>query len=326
MSRLPLHVLTGFLGSGKTTLLNRLLRDPAMADSAVLINEIGDVAIDHHLVDRVQSEDGVETIVLAGGCTCCVVRGDMVAALKALHARRAEGRVPPFARVVLETTGLADPAPILFTLAADPVLRHRFERGLVVTAVDAVHGADQMRRFPEARRQVALADRIVVTKRDIADAATLQARLAALNPAADLAGPADDLLAAHAAFVADPLARLGRAGPFLPALPVPAEAEHTADIAAVVLTRATPIDWAAFGVWLSLLLHAHGERILRLKALLDVEGWPAPVALHGVHHLVHPPQHLERWPAGIAGSRIVLIGERLDGAAMQSSLDRFLAG
>ena len=325
MSRLPLHVLTGFLGSGKTTLLNRLLRDPAMADSAVLINEIGDVAIDHHLVDRVESEDGVDTIILAGGCTCCVVRGDMVAALKALHARRAEGRVPPFARVVLETTGLADPAPILFTLAADPVLRHRFERGLVVTTVDAVHGAAQLGRFPEARKQVALADRIVVTKQDLADGAALGAHLAALNPAAELAGLDDDLLADRPGFAGDPLARLGRAAPFLPALDVPAEAEHTSDIAAVVAVRDRPVDWAAFGVWTSLLLHAHGDRILRFKALLDVEGWPAPVALHGVHHLMHPPQHLARWPVSISGSRIVLIGERLDGVAVQRSLDRFLA-
>ena len=185
---LPLHVLTGFLGSGKTTLLNCMLREPALADSAVVINEIGAIAIDHHLVRQTEHGDAIDIVVLKGGCTCCTVRGDLVDALRELFARRADGTVPVFGRVILETTGLADPAPVLFTLAADPVLRHRFAAGAVLATVDAVHGLRQLARHPECRKQVAVADRLIVTKRDLAEpneVATATAALTRLNPAAE---------------------------------------------------------------------------------------------------------------------------------------------
>ncbi len=322
--KLPLHVLTGFLGSGKTTLLNRMLREPALADSAVVINEIGAIAIDHHLVRQTEHGDAIDIVVLKGGCTCCTVRGDLVDALRELCARRADGTVPPFGRVILETTGLADPAPVLFTLAADPVLRHRFAAGAVLVTVDAVHGLRQLTRHPEAVKQVAVADRLIVTKRDIAsqdDVARLTAALARLNPAAEI-------LDAQALNALEPLLAmrpaLDTSAHNLGNQPAP-QADHTNDIAALALTLDRPIEWSPFAVWLSLLLHTHGENVLRFKALLDVAGWRGPVVLDGIHHLIHPPLHLAAWPAGSRQSRIVIIAQDLPMHRIESSLRDFLA-
>ena len=305
--KLPLHVLTGFLGSGKTTLLNRMLREPALRNSAVLINEIGAIAIDHHLVQETTRGSAIDVVVLKGGCTCCTVRGDLVDALRELCARRADGTVPPFGRVILETTGLADPAPVLFTLAADPVLRHRFAAGAVLVTVDAVH--------PEAVKQVAVADRLIVTKRDIAsqdDVARLTAALARLNPAAEI-------LDAQALNALEPLLAmrpaLDTSAHNLGNQPAP-QADHTNDIAALALTLDRPIEWSPFAVWLSLLLHAHGGNVLRFKALLDVAGWSG---------LIHPPLHLAAWPAGSRQSRIVIIAQDLPMHRIESSLRDFLA-
>jgi G3E family GTPase len=352
--RIPLHVLTGFLGSGKTTLLNRVLRDPAWADSAILINEIGAVSIDHHLVDRITQTDNADIIVLKGGCTCCALRGDMVAALRELYAQRADGRVPPFSRVVMETTGLADPAPIAFTLVANPMLRHKFERGVIVATLDAVHGLAQLARYPEARKQIAVADRIVLTKTELDVANTracLEDAICSLNPAAvvrdatEKATPAELLDYAGASldyaygvhkserrFVTDPMTglakKLGGIRPdleqiFLADAP---QAEHSANITSVAIRLDDAVQWSAFAVWLSLLIHAHGEKLLRFKALLDVAGWPGPVVLDAIHHMVHPPRHLAAWPDGPRHSRLVFIAQGLDLERIEPSLRSFLGG
>jgi G3E family GTPase len=263
--------------------------------------------------------DAIDIVVLEGGCTCCAVRGDLVEALHALYARRAAGTLPPFSRVILETTGLADPAPVLFTLAADPALRHKLTTGVVLATIDAVHGMRQLDRHPECRKQVALADRLIVTKRDIADApdvAKLAERLAELNPAAEIfdaqaVDSLEPLLAACRIPEASAHNLSNRHGN---------RAEHSRDVAALALTLEQPIDWSPFAVWLSLLTHAHGENILRFKALLDVAGWPAPVALDGVHHLIHPPTHLPGWPHGPRSSRIVIIAQGLPLHRIEASL------
>lgn len=276
----PVTVVTGFLGSGKTTLINGLLRHPGMADTAVLVNEFGEIAIDHLLVEALDEA----TVLLGAGCLCCALRDDLAAALADLLARRRTGALPPFRRVLLETSGLADPAPILHTLLAgedaapgDAADRYRLE-GIVAT-VSALHGEGQLRREGESLRQAAVADRLVVTKADLAGAAAasgLRRRLARLNEdAVILDAPASPA----ALFAPGPLdgggARLRRW------LDAPAAARHDETVAAMALTAAAPLRIDRVAAWIEALLARHGDRLLRLKGVLDLAGSDLPVAVHG---------------------------------------------
>ncbi len=314
---IPVTLLTGFLGAGKTALLARLLRWPALTDTAVLINEFGEVGLDHLLVEPLQGE----VALLRGGCVCCGIRGDLKAALIDLHDRRRRGRVPPFRRVVIETTGLADPGPAVATLVADPVLRHAFAVGAIVTVVDAVNGARTLDSHEEAVRQVACADRLILSKADLAEpglAATLRARLAALNPLA----PVTDLTlddAPEAALLTDDPTGSPSARRWLCA-EIPAAAHGPVG---AVLIESGPVDWTRFGLWLGMLLNRHGARILRLKGLVAVEGVDTPVVIQGVQHLVHPPRHLPAWPDGAPRTRLVLIGHALDASLLRRSYGAF---
>ena len=331
----PVNLITGFLGSGKTTLLQRLLADPALADTAVLINEFGEVGLDHHLLERIDPR----TVLLQSGCLCCTIRGELAEALRDLHSRRARGEVPPFRRLAIESTGLADPYPVLTTLHADPVLRHHLRPGTIVTTVDAVNGAAQLARHPESVKQVAVADRIVLTKTDLAAAASIEpllARIRAINPAAPLLRAAEDALDASALLAEDSAALAqNRLAPdaWLGGDWAEDSAHHHdhadrnrhgPDIHAFALVFNQPLDWTAFGVWLTMLLHCHGERILRVKGILAVEGEAAPVAIHGVQHLVHPPLHMRAWPDDDHRSRLVFIVQGLQRAAIERSLRVFL--
>jgi len=336
--RIPVNVLTGFLGSGKTSLLNRLLRDPLFNNCAVLINEFGDIGIDHHLVDRV---DG-DMVLLQSGCICCTIRGDLATAMRDLYDRRERGEIPTFVRLVIETTGLADPVPVLSTVMYDRVLQHHFRVGNVVTTVDAVNGAANLGQYPECQKQVAVADRLVITKLDIADAAqipALYAQLAQVNPSAPCLAldavqlDARSLLGVDAFDVAsksDEVAQwlqATRQRNYLSLGAAPASAAKAnvhRDIVAFALDLPEAVDWTVFSVWLSLLLHAHGAQILRVKGLLNVEGADAPVVVHGVQQLVHPPSHLERWPTGDHSSRLVFIVRGLEPQRIQESLTRYL--
>jgi len=326
----PVNLITGFLGSGKTTLLQRLLADPALADSAVLINELGEVGLDHHLLERID-----ETMVLLpSGCLCCTIRGELAAAIMDLHERREGGTVPPFRRLVVESTGLADPFPILSTLQADPVLRHHFRPGNVITTVDAVNGAAQLARHRESARQIAVADRLVLTKTDLADVgeiAALTIRLRSLNPSAPLWHAAGAPVDAEALLSHDLFATAGRndaarrlLAAELDALSGNAPARHDESIRAFALALDGPIDWTLFGLWLSMLLNRHGERVLRVKGILNVAGSLTPVAVHGVQHLVHPPVHMAAWPDEDRRSRLVIIVDGLDRAVLVRSLGAFL--
>ena len=309
-------LLTGFLGSGKTTLLRRLLADPALKDTAVIINELGEVGIDHLLVERLDDQ----MVLLSSGCVCCTVRGELATTMRDLHSRRERGLVPPFRRLVIESTGLADPFPVLSTLKADPVLRHHFRAAGVVTTVDAVNGFGQLDRYIESVRQVAVADAIVLTKSDIAEEAVtarLAARLDAINPSAPR------LSAADAPLDADALLQAGGSGWFKAiAEPSMAMAAH-AGVRAFSIIVDEPLDWTAFGVWLTMLLNRHGARILRVKGILALEGEELPVAVHGVQHLVHAPTHLSRWPSEDHRSRLVFIVEGIEPDLVRRSFSIF---
>jgi G3E family GTPase len=314
-------LVTGFLGSGKTTLLQRLLREPAFADTAVLINELGEIALDHHLLERIDET----MVVLKSGCVCCTIRGELAAAIRELHEKREAGRVPPFRRLVIESTGLADPFPILSTVRADPVLRHHFRLDNIITTVDAVNGMQQLDAYPESVKQAAVAGRLIFTKTDLAPdeaVAALAARLRRLNPAA----PLDDATAGINATVllsGDPLDGEGLRDLVPERLGHAHAAPHHDDIRAIALTVDEPIDWAMFGVWLTMLLHRHGAAVLRVKGILNVAGADTPVALHGVQHLIHAPRHLDAWPDTDRRSRLVFIVKGLAPDAIERSLHRF---
>ena len=309
--RIPVTVLTGFLGSGKTTLLGRLLASPKLGQTAVIVNELGEVGIDHHLLRRVDER----TVLLGNGCVCCTMRSDLGEELLDLLGRRQREEIPSFGRVVLETTGLADPAPILATLVSEPVVQHHYELGSVVTTVDALNGMRQLEREPESLRQGAAADRLVVTKTDLVERSEIDAleqRLRALNPAAEIL---------ESSFGdADPKRLLAEAPPH-PRVAVPA-AETTHDVRTFTLVFDEQLDWTAFGIWLTMLLQARGADILRVKGLLDVGG-PGPVVLNGVQHVVHRPVHLDDWPDGDRRSSVVFIGRGIEPGPVESSLLAF---
>jgi G3E family GTPase len=304
----PVHLIAGFLGSGKTTLLQRLLADPALGDTAVLINEFGEVGLDHHLLGRID-----ETMVLlASGCLCCTIRGELASAIKDLQSKRERGEVPAFRRLVIESSGLADPFPILSTVQADPVLRHHFRLGSVVTTVDAVNGIGR----PESVKQVAVADRLVLTKTDLVDdSAALVATLRRINPDAPL------WTAAERPSATDLLDATARSP--LRAVPTTPDRPH-GSVQAFALTFEGALDWTMFGVWLTMLLNRHGARVLRVKGILNVTGSATPVAVHGVQHLVHPPVHMAAWPDADRRSHLVFIVEGLDRTAIERSLRAFL--
>ena len=321
----PVTLITGCLGSGKTTLLQRLLLDPALSDTAVLINEFGEIGLDHHLLERIDEA----MVMLQSGCVCCTIRGELSTAIKDLHSRRERGLLPPFRRLVIESTGLADPFPILSTVRSDPVLRHHFCLGNVITTVDAVNGARQLDAQPESIKQVAVADRLVLTKTDLATAEVadyLIQRLRHINPGAPLWRGAEDDIDADALLSADGDAaehwqradRLGDIGH------APDDHHrHADDICTLALSFDEPVDWTRFGIWLTMLLHRHGDALLRVKGILNVADAETPVAVHAVQHLVHPPRHLGAWPDGDPRSRLVFIARGLDPVAIERSFRAF---
>ena len=306
--KLPVVLVTGFLGSGKTTLISRLLRRPELGETAVIVNELGDVAIDHYLLRRVDER----TVVLDSGCVCCSLRGDLADELRDLLSRRTRGEIPPFARVVVETTGLADPAPVAYTLLSEPVVRHHYRLESVVTTVDGVNGI----REPESVKQAAIADRLVVTKTDVADRGAVrevEEQLARLNPAAPII---------EAVFGAvEPDRILDGGGRDVRELSFDGHA-HRDDLHAVAVFLDDELDWTTFAIWLTMLLQARGSDILRVKGLLNVGG-AGPVLLNCVQHAVYPPEHLESWSDEDHRSRLVFIGRGFDAEQLEGSLRTF---
>ncbi len=340
-ARIPVLVLTGFLGSGKTTLLNALLRGPALRDAAVIINEFGEIGIDHLLVETAFED----ALLLKSGCICCTVRGDLVDTLDMLWGRRERGEIPPFSRVVIETTGLADPGPVLRTVMTEPAIAERYRLDGIIATVDAVNGEGELDRHPESVQQAAMADRLVLTKTDIADAAAvtrLTARLKALNPGAPLLTAIQGDVDADQLFdvgLFDPRSREANFSRWLLEDAYGHDKDeghdhhhhhdvnrHGADIHAFCVTRDRPLSWPAFRAWLEALTSLRGADLLRLKGVVNVEGTDGPVAIHGVQHVFHPPTRLKSWPAGDdRRTRLVFIVRNIEKAAVEQSLEAALA-
>ncbi len=334
---IPLTVLTGFLGAGKTTLLNRLLKDPSLAGTAVIINEFGEVSLDHLLVEYV----GDNMVLLQSGCLCCTMRGDLVDALETL-LRDLDNRRCTFTRVLLETTGLADPAPVLHTAMAHPYLVQRYRLDGVVTVVDAVNGETTLDEHAEAVKQAAVADRIVLTKTDLADQAQRErivARLHALNPAATILDASKGEATPY---------RLLNCGLYDPARKIPdvkkwlaAEAyanahshghhhhydvnRHDEHIGSFVLTSDIAIPAGTLEMFLELLRATHGNKLLRVKGIVKLAEMPeTPVVVHGVQHIFHPTARLERWPDDDHRTRLVFITRDLPERAVRELFEAFV--
>ncbi|NLS06653.1 GTP-binding protein [Rhizobium sp. P32RR-XVIII] len=353
--RIPVTILTGFLGAGKSTLLNRILKDPAMKDAAVIINEFGDVGIDHLLVES----SGDAIIELSDGCLCCTVRGELVDTLANLMDAVQTGRVKAVTRVVIETTGLADPAPVMQAVLGNPVIATNFDLDGVVTVVDAVNGVQTLDNHEEARKQVAVADRLVVSKRSMASAELLQAleaRLRQLNPRgatidADSPGAGSAEILVNGLY--DPATKIADVSRWLHDEDErdghhqhghhhghdhhdhqhehdhqdPHDVNrHDASIRSFSIVEDKPIEPMAVEMFIDLLRSAHGEKLLRMKAIIAVSDRPErPLVLHGVQNIFHPPVRLPAWPnPADRRTRMVLITKDLPEDYVRDLFDAFL--
>ncbi len=338
----PVTVLTGFLGSGKTTLLNHLLGQPGMAETAVLINELGEVSIDHLLVQEVQ--EGVT--LLSSGCICCTVQGELVDSLRELYLGRIQGDVPHFTRMMIETTGLADPAPIIAALARDPMFKTWYRLEGIVTTIDAVLGEAQLDAHEEAVKQVAVADRIVLTKCDLAGAdriSAIEARLAQLNPGARIVEAAHGAVDPEAVVLTglyDPATKTADVGRWIDEAPYEAHAHdhdhehdhdharhrHDARIGSFVLTFEAPVPWQDFSRALNALVKEHGAGLLRIKGIVNAAGSRKPLVVHAVQHIQHPPSYLPAWPDDDRRTRLGFIARGVERATVEQAFADWAEG
>ena len=346
MTPIPVSVITGFLGAGKTTLLNRLIRKPEMARAAVVINEFGEVPIDHELVERVDEN----MIALSSGCLCCTVRGDLIETLSDLWTRREAGTTPAFDRVVIETTGLADPAPILHSLMSAKELVGRYRLEGVISLVDSVVGSATLDAHPEAVKQAAVADRLVLTKTDLAGddgsrqrMAVLRARLRAINPAAPMLesvmGDADPGALLNAGlynadtkthdvrrWLAEEAYRDGHGHDHDDDHEHLDVNRHDDRIRAFCLTREAPVGGTALAQFFEILIASFGDRLLRIKGIVQLDGHPdRPAVIHGVQHVFHPLQWLDRWPSEDRRTRLVFITKDVPAATIEAIFNAVMA-
>ena len=350
---LAISVLTGFLGSGKTTLLKQLLHHPDMDETAVIVNEFGEIGLDHLLV-----ESSKEDIVLMNsGCLCCTVRGDLVETIRKLYKLRVMKEVPAFKRIVIETTGLADPAPILQTLMSDPFLSDRFRLDGVITTVDAINGNDTLDNHQESVKQAAVADRLLLTKTDLSETKSftdLKLRLKDLNPAATIEEIEQGIIDPASLFNAglyNPETKTLDVQNWLKAEAFEANTVHSQGhdhghdhqhapghnhghshdvnrhddkVHAFCLTHDHPLDWDQLNSWVEMLISLYGNNILRIKGILNIEGDKNPIVIHGVQHIFHPPVMLDGWPDDDRRSKIVFIVKDLKQEMFENTFKAFL--
>jgi G3E family GTPase len=319
--RIQCCIITGFLGSGKTTLLRRLLTDPDSADSLVIVNELGEVGLDHDMLAF--STD--RTVLLPGGCLCCSIREDIETTLRQIFEERDAARIAPFRKIFIEMSGIAEPQPLLCTLHVNPCAASRLESPRVFTVVDGVLGRSTLASAPEAVRQAIAADNIIISKPDLALFDDLTATLRQLNPWAPIHPfnlPRQPLAELLSLFDRAPQSQR----PQIEYAPAAADAHaHAHGVHSFALSLDENLNWTAFGTWMTMLLHRHGADILRVKGILAIEGNPGPVLFHCAQHLVHPPEHLSSWNDQPRRSRLVFIVRNLSPALIEESFRTFMA-
>jgi G3E family GTPase len=296
---IPVFLLTGFLGAGKTTLLNAALREPALANTAVVVNELGEIGLDNLII--AQATDNV--VLLDAGCLCCVNTGALHETLADLSWKRARGDVPPFERVIIETSGAADPAPLLNVLLGHPLVTEQYALEAVVCAVDAQHFLDARKQYPELDKQVAVADRIVVTKSDLADPAPVVKEL-----------PEVEIVTTPSAAFA-PYQGKHR----LPSMIKPLLARHT-KFRAFSFRPQGPLSWAGWAAWTDLVEREFGERLVRVKGLLQIADTDEIVFVQGVQGVFHKPERFKAWPSDDHGNRLVCIARDLEKDELEATL------
>lgn len=345
-STIPVTVLTGFLGSGKTTVLAQLLKSPQLRKTAIIVNEFGEVGLDHDLLQR-SDED---LVLLANGCVCCTVRGDLIKAfaqLEGQRTRRSSGNA--FERVIIETTGLADPAPILHTMMSDAFVTAHYRLDQVITTLDAANAMKTLDQHTEAVKQAAVADRILLTKTDLVETsllASLRARIVALNPAAPVLDVVNGEVSASEFFGTAAFGVAGKSPQVQDWLRIEAyeseghdrheghhhhdvpdavdRSRHNDHINAYAVVRDQPISWAGFSAWLDMLGKMRGDDLLRVKGIVNVFEHPGrPVVIHGVQHVFHPPVFLDSWPSDDHRTRLVFITRDIDREDIDATLQIF---
>ena len=319
---IPVSIITGFLGSGKTTLLSHLVRQPGMADTAVIVNEFGEIGIDHLLIEQAFED----RLLLENGCICCSIRGDLVDTLTDLLRRVERNELPAFSRAVVETTGLADPAPILQTLISDERLRQDYTLDRIVTTVDAVNAIGQLEEFGEAVKQVAVADCLLITKSDLLDKGSIAGlvdRLRGINAGAPINAIDQGKAETDVLFGGEPGHRA--IGDWL-------DHDHThhrhdgdTGITSFAIVIDRPLPWPAVKAWLESVASLRGSDLLRVKGILNVAGRAGPVVVHGVQHIFHPPVELREWPDAVRTTRIVFIARNMEKSALENALAAFVA-